>query len=108
MGLGGAYMSQTRWGSVAESAANIAVGFSINFVANWLIFPLFGANITLKNNFYIGCIYTVISIVRSYILRRYFNGLKFGNAPKVWPTKNPWRLKCGCLDICTNQRDHKL
>lgn len=73
-------MSQTRLGSFAESWANIAVGFTINYIANLIILPLFGfTSLTARTNFIIGCIYTVISLVRSFILRRYFNGLKFGN-----------------------------
>jgi hypothetical protein len=73
-------MSQTKLGSIAEAAANIAVGFTINFIANWLILPLFGFTaLTLRMNFEIGLLYTAISLVRSYVLRRWFNGLKFGN-----------------------------
>jgi len=73
-------MAQTRLGSIIEAWANIAVGFMINFIANMLILPLFGfKNLTLRNNFIIGILYTVISLVRSYMLRRWFNGLKFGN-----------------------------
>jgi hypothetical protein len=73
-------MTQTKLGSIAEAWANIAVGFSINFTANLLILPLFGFHsLTVRNNFIIGVLYTVISLVRSYVLRRWFNGLKFGN-----------------------------
>jgi hypothetical protein len=72
-------VTQTRKGSLAEAAANIAVGFSVNYIANLLIFPLFGMHISLANNFLMGAIYTGISLARSYVLRRWFNGLKFGN-----------------------------
>jgi hypothetical protein len=74
-------MSQTKKGSIAEAWTNIAVGFTINYFANLLIFPLFGFHISPGSNFLMGCIYTVISLVRSYVLRRWFNGLKFGNRP---------------------------
>lgn len=73
-------MAQTKFGSFVESWANIAVGFTINYTANLLIFPLFHMHISPANNFLLGMIYTVISLVRSFILRRYFNGLKFGNS----------------------------
>jgi hypothetical protein len=73
-------MSQTKSGSLAEAAANIAVGFCVNFSANMLILPLFGFHgLTAGKNFIIGLLYTVISLVRSYVLRRWFNGLRFGN-----------------------------
>lgn len=66
-------MSQSRLSSFYEACLNILIGFSINFVANLLIFPHFGWSITLSDNFLIGCIYTVISLVRSYVIRRWFN-----------------------------------
>lgn len=74
-------MSQTRFGSVVEAFANIAVGFSINFCANLLILPIFYGPIasSASKAFSIGVIFTVISLVRSYVLRRWFNGLRFGN-----------------------------
>lgn len=59
-----------------ESWANIFVGFAINFSANMLILPLFGfTGLTIHNNIIIGLIYTVISLVRSFVLRRAFNRL---------------------------------
>lgn len=71
---------QTRKGSFAEAWTNIAIGFSINYTANLLILPLFGFHsLTASKNFVIGCIYTAISLARSYCLRRWFNGIKWGN-----------------------------
>jgi hypothetical protein len=77
-------MSQTIKGSIAEAWANIAVGFAVNFTANMVILPFFGFTaLTLGANFEIGMLYTVISLVRSYVLRRWFNSLKFGNVAKA-------------------------
>jgi len=69
-------MSQTRLGSWIESWANVAIGFAINWTANMLIFPLFGFNITGAQAFHVGIIFTIISVVRSYVLRRVFNKIK--------------------------------
>lgn len=73
-------MAQTKLGSFVEAWANIFVGFAINYTANLMILPWFGFAITPAKAFYIGLVFTVISLVRSYVLRRWFNGLKFGNA----------------------------
>lgn len=67
------HKGQTRRGSLLESLANIAVGYSINYVANMLIFPLFGWNLSTRENLTLGVIYTAISLARSYTLRRIFN-----------------------------------
>lgn len=66
-------VGQTRRGSLLESLFNLLVGYSINFTANLLIFPLFGWNISTRENLTLGVLYTGISLVRSYGLRRLFN-----------------------------------
>lgn len=66
-------MTQSKLGSLYEALINILIGFSINFAANMLIFPHFGFHISAGSNFLLGCIYTVISLVRSYVIRRWFN-----------------------------------
>lgn len=73
---------QTKFGSFIEAWANIIVGFTINFFANLAVLPLFGLAVTPSKAFGIGVIFTAISLVRSYVLRRWFNGLKFGNEVK--------------------------
>lgn len=72
-------MRQTRLGSLVEAKLNIVVGFAINWTANLLILPLFGFHVTGVQAFHIGLIFTVISLVRSYVLRRFFNSLKWGH-----------------------------
>lgn len=69
-------MTQTRIGSALETAANIAIGFAINWTANVLILPLFGFPVTGAQAFHIGLWFTGISIVRSYVLRRVFNRIR--------------------------------
>lgn len=67
-------MEQSRLGSFIEAWVNVLIGFGINFVANLLILPVFGfTSLTLLANLYIGIIYTVISVARSYVIRRWFN-----------------------------------
>lgn len=66
-------MSQSRKGSAFEAFVNIAVGLIISIIANHLIFPLFGFVPSLGQNIAITIIYTAISFVRSYCLRRVFN-----------------------------------
>jgi hypothetical protein len=66
-------MTQTRLGSFIEAIINVVIGFGINVTANMFIFPLFGFHITPSANFVLEMIYTVISVVRSYAVRRWFN-----------------------------------
>lgn len=66
-------MNQTRLGSLIEAWINVAIGFAINFVANLLILPLIGFHISIGQNLFIGVLYTIISVARSYVIRRWFN-----------------------------------
>ena len=67
-------MTQTRLGSLIEAFVNILVGFTINFWANMVILPWFGfTELTLATNFQIGLAFTVVSVARQYVIRRWFN-----------------------------------
>lgn len=66
-------MNQTRLGSFIEACINVLIGFTINFIANMLILPLIGFHITPGQNLFIGVLYTIISVARSYVVRRWFN-----------------------------------
>jgi hypothetical protein len=67
-------MNQTRLGSFIEAWFNVLIGFAINFIANLLILPRFGfTTLTLEVNLYLGIAYTAVSVVRSYVIRRWFN-----------------------------------
>ena len=61
--------------SLAESVTNVAAGFGIAVLTQVLVFPLFGLNVSLSKNLGIGAVFTVISLVRSFLLRRLFNTL---------------------------------
>jgi hypothetical protein len=66
-------MNQSKLGSLIEVLFNIAIGVAINWVANLLILPLYGFQITGGQAFSMGLLFTVISVIRSYIIRRWFN-----------------------------------
>ena len=64
---------QKKSHSLAEAIFNVVIGFIISMVANLIVLPWFGFYVTFGQAFGIGLIFTVISIVRSYVLRRIFN-----------------------------------
>lgn len=66
-------MSQTKKQSFIESITNVAVGYGVALLSQIVIFPYFGIKVSLRQNMVIGCFFTVISILRSYVLRRIFN-----------------------------------
>lgn len=66
-------MDQTRLGSLIETMFNVLIGLAVSMVANQLVFPRFGFHPSMAENVAISVIYTVISIVRQYVIRRWFN-----------------------------------
>lgn len=66
---------QSRWMSLVESLTNIAVGYGLAVLTQILVFPQFGLQASLGANLLIGGIFTIISLARSFALRRIFNGL---------------------------------
>ena len=73
-------MAQTKFGSFTEACTNIAIGFSLNFFVNLATLPLLWNPASPKlSAFYIGLVFTAVSLIRQFVLRRWFNGLRFGN-----------------------------
>ena len=67
---------QSRTMSLIEAIANVLVGYSVAVVTQVIVFPLFALHASLDQNLAIGLIFTVVSLVRSYALRRMFNHLR--------------------------------
>lgn len=67
---------QTKTQSLIESFCNILIGYVVAVISQLLVFPLFDINVPLSDNLLIGLYFTIISLVRSYIIRRYFNAKK--------------------------------
>ncbi|HXF87901.1 MAG TPA: hypothetical protein VNK48_06090 [Xanthobacteraceae bacterium] len=66
--------------SLVEALINVAVGFGLAVLTQMMIFPLFGLAVSLGHNLQIGAIFTAVSILRSYALRRLFEWIRVGRA----------------------------
>lgn len=72
---------QSKIQSFLESCVNVVVGFGVALLAQVVVFPLFGLRASLSQNIAIGGIFTGVSIIRSYFIRRGFNAFH------VWQNK---------------------
>jgi K+-sensing histidine kinase KdpD len=68
-------IGQSRQHSALESVLNILIGVTVAYFANMLILPEFGFEITHQQNVVLTVVYTIISFLRSYFVRRLFNKL---------------------------------
>ena len=64
---------QTKYQSLIESLTNILIGYLTALLSQVLIFPLFDIYVSFQDNLLIGLYFTIISLLRSYLVRRYFN-----------------------------------
>lgn len=66
---------QSKKHSLFETLLSTAIGFSVAYLSNLVILPLFGYYITAVDNLWITIFFTVISVIRGYGVRRLFNWL---------------------------------
>lgn len=66
-------MNQTKIGYFIETMANVFIGLVVSVIANHFVFPAFGFALSASANIQISIVYTIISIIRQYVLRRWFN-----------------------------------
>ena len=59
--------------SFIEAWANVIIGAGVALLSQIVIFPLYEINITLSTNLWLMAWFTLISIIRSYCVRRMFN-----------------------------------
>ena len=65
---------QPRWLSFVEAVTNIVVGYALAVLTQMIVFPLFGLHASLSENLLIGCFFVGVSLIRSFAIRRLFNG----------------------------------
>ena len=68
-------MRQSRLMSLLEALTNVVVGYGVAVGTQLLVFPLFGVGATLRQSLGIGAIFTLVSLLRGYLLRRAFEAV---------------------------------
>lgn len=68
-------MGQPKRMSWAEAATSTAIGYLVALATQLIVFPFMGIPVRLDQNIIIGVIFTVVSIIRGYFVRRLFNWL---------------------------------
>lgn len=76
-------MNQTKIGSLIEACANTAIGLVVAFISQLVIFPLVGIHVPLATNIEISIYFTLVSVARSYVLRRWFNARLHAAAMRI-------------------------
>ena len=85
-------MKQSRTMSMVEAVANVVVGYGVAVVTQVLVFPVFGLHTTLAQNLKMGAVFTVVSIARSFTLRRLFDAIRVRSVPRQRKSRC-WRAR---------------
>ena len=73
---------QTKLHSLIESCVDIGIGFAISVIATMVILPALGYMVTLGNALKITVCFTILSLIRKFIIRRIFNGITVKKSTK--------------------------
>ena len=66
-------LMQSKKESFIETLTSVFVGWLIGVILNMLVLPLFDYNITVIDSLWVSLIFTVVSVIRGYVIRRFFN-----------------------------------
>jgi hypothetical protein len=69
-------MRQTRLMSFVEAVANVVVGLLVAVATQIIVFPIIGVQASFAQNLRLALVFTAVSIVRGFALRRLFEGLR--------------------------------
>ena len=67
---------QTKKQSMLEALWNTFFGYIISVAVGHIVFPLYGFHATASQSFQIVAIFTFTSLLRNYVIRRWFNTCK--------------------------------
>jgi len=69
-------MTQTKRKSFIESLANTLVGLIVTIVFSPLIYWVCDIKISLPKMNMVALFFTILSVIRNYVIRRWFNKIK--------------------------------
>jgi hypothetical protein len=66
-------MSQSKLSSAQEAVVNVLIGSAVALASQLILFPLFDIHIPFSDDLLLTFYFTLISLARSYVIRRVFN-----------------------------------
>lgn len=64
---------QSKRASIVETIVSTVAGIVTSILIQIIVYPLYGMEVSFSQNLQLTAIFTVVSIVRGYIVRRFFN-----------------------------------
>ena len=64
---------QSKKQSLIETVISTFIGLAVSFLTQIIVFPIYNLEVNFSQNLQITLIFTIVSILRGYIVRRVFN-----------------------------------
>lgn len=64
---------QSKKASIVETVISTVAGLVTSIIIQIIVYPLYGLEVSFSQNLQLTAIFTAVSIVRGYIIRRFFN-----------------------------------
>ena len=68
---------QSKKQSIIESVTNTVIGLVTSFLIQLIIYPLLDIPVSISQNIIITFVFFIVSVLRGYLIRRYFNKNKW-------------------------------
>jgi uncharacterized protein YacL len=68
-------MKQTKKHSAIESITNVVIGLITSFLIQLVLYPIMNIPVTFSQNIIITFVFFIVSFVRGYLIRRFFNNI---------------------------------
>jgi hypothetical protein len=95
--------------SLVEAVANVVVGYGVAVATQILVFPVFGIYMTWPENLKLAAAFTLISIVRSFALRRLFEAIRSRKTERQTAAREGQRCQNPVVfrrEFCTLGHEH--
>lgn len=73
---------QNKKQSLIETIISTVIGLLVSLITQIVVFPLYGLEVSFNQNIQITIIFTIVSIARGYLIRRFFNKKHNVHPPK--------------------------
>jgi uncharacterized membrane protein len=73
---------QSKKQSIIESVTNTLFGTIFNFLVSLVVYPLVGIDVTMKDIGVLTIIFTFISVIKNFLVRRFFETETWNNFRK--------------------------
>jgi len=68
---------QTKTFSLIEAITSTLIGFIVSLIVQLIIYSIMDIRVTITQNLTITTVFTIVSIFRGYLVRRFFNKIKY-------------------------------